>query len=99
VKARDSAEVKCATVDDAGRIVWELRVCGAYEIAYEVVFVPFSGAEEVVQKTDKGIYLKVEDGVVSGEYTAKEGGDLRIRFHNECAWFKGRACACRAEVF
>lgn len=98
IRVRDSTEVQCAKAAAPAVILWELRVCGVYEIAYEVVFVASSGSEEVIQRTPDAEYLKVEDGIVSGEYTAKEAGDLRIRFRNECAWFKGRVCACRAEV-
>jgi hypothetical protein len=98
IKARDSAEVACAKADAPSKFCWELRVAGQYEIAYEVVFVPSGdGEEDVLSRTEKGAYLRVEDGIVSGEYTAKEAGELRIRFRNEAAWFKGRVCACRAE--
>lgn len=94
-----SEEVSCAKASQPAVFLWELRVCGVYEIAYEVVFVSDGGGEpEVVQRTEDGKYLQVDDGIVSGEYTAKEAGELRIRFRNECAWFKGRVCACRAEV-
>jgi len=98
IRARDTVETSCAEAEAAAVFLWELRVCGQAEIAYEVVFVPKGGEEVMCARSEKGIYLKVEDGIVSGEYTAKEAGDLRIRFHNENAWFKGRVCACRAEV-
>lgn len=98
IARRGEEEVQCAKAEGPAVYLWELRVCGSYEIAYEVVFIPSSGDEVAVQRNEQGKYLQVEDGVVSGEYSAKAAGDLRIRFKNEAAWFKGRLCACRAEV-
>jgi len=81
-------------------ILWELRVAGANEASYEVFFKSSQEAaeEESVQKSESGKYLTAEAGIVSGQYEAKESGELRIRFRNECAWFKSRVCVCRAQV-
>mmetsp|Transcript_40470 Transcript_40470/g.101645 ORF Transcript_40470/g.101645 Transcript_40470/m.101645 type:complete len:381 (-) Transcript_40470:41-1183(-) len=98
VKARDTADVAALELVGAGTVAWELRVC-TYEVSYEVVFAAQgSGEEEVIAKSEQGQYLKAEDGVVAGQWTAGSAGSVRFRFRNECAWFKRRVCACRAEL-
>lgn len=98
VKARDAADVVGLELAGPGTVVWELRVCTA-EVGYEVVFAPQGGGdEEVIAKSEQGQYLKAEDGVVAGQWTARSAGVVRFRFRNECAWFKRRVCACRAEL-
>lgn len=95
VKARDAADILLCRVDAPAKIAWELRVC-SYEVAFEVVFIPDGGEECEIQKNKAGEYLKVEDGVVSGEWSANAAGEVRCRLRNECAWFKRRVCTCRA---
>jgi len=85
-----------ALVAGPGTLDWELRVC-YFDIAYEVVFTPSDGAEEVVEKSD-GKLLLAEAGVVSGTFVAKVPGTLKCRFRNEGAWFKSRLCICRGQV-
>lgn len=100
VKARASEEISCAMAEGPCTILWELRVAGANEASYEVFFKSSQEAaeEESVQKSESGKYLTAEAGIVSGQYEAKEAGELKIRFRNECAWFKSRVCVCRAQV-
>lgn len=96
VKARDAAEAPGVDVPGAGAVFWEVRVC-TLEVSYEVAFIPSNGGEEeVVAASEKGQYLKAEDGVVSGQWAAKVAGKVLFRFRNEAAWFKKRTCACRA---
>lgn len=97
VKARASEDLVCSKADGPAIHFYELRVCGA-EVAYEVSFLTCSGSMELVKKTEEGEFLKTEDGVVTGEYAAKEAGELRITFNNAAAWFKARVCACRAQA-
>mmetsp|Transcript_92283 Transcript_92283/g.214402 ORF Transcript_92283/g.214402 Transcript_92283/m.214402 type:complete len:382 (+) Transcript_92283:50-1195(+) len=99
VPVKSAEEVILLEVEQEQSVVlaWELRVC-AFEVAYEVVFVPTSGAEQCVRRTEAKEYLKASDGVVSGEWTAEVPGALKCRFRNERAWFKWRICVCRAQV-
>jgi len=100
VDVKATEEVTLVQVEGKGTVLWELRVC-AFEVAYEVFFVPAGGGDEqVIKRTDSSSseYLKVEDGVVFGEYAAQGPGSVRCRFKNECAWFKWRLCVCRGEL-
>lgn len=98
VKPRDVVEVTALELAKTGTVAWELRVC-TFEVGYDVVFVAQDGSdEEVIAKSEQGQYLKAEDGVVAGQWTARSAGSVRFRFRNECAWFKRRVCACRAEL-
>mmetsp|Transcript_124821 Transcript_124821/g.364565 ORF Transcript_124821/g.364565 Transcript_124821/m.364565 type:complete len:376 (+) Transcript_124821:89-1216(+) len=98
VPVKSSEEVVLLEVDKPGVISWELRVC-VFEIAYEVVFVPAGGGQEVVvRRTEPKQYLQASEGIVSGDFEAEAPGSLRCRFRNECAWFKWRLCICRAEA-
>merc|ERR1719367_2156522 len=87
VKARDAVEKVVLELSGPGTIHWEVRVC-TMEVAYEVVFTPAEGGEEVVAKNENGKYLSVDDGVVTGSWVAKAAGVVTIRFRNENAWFK-----------
>jgi hypothetical protein len=100
IKARATEEAVCTKAEGPCAILWELRVCGANEVSYEVIFKPSreDAEDEIVQKSESKKFLTAEQGIVSGQYDAKEAGELRIRFRNECAWFKSRVCACRAQV-
>eukprot|EP00931_Biecheleriopsis_adriatica_P009359 TRINITY_DN110436_c0_g1_i1.p1 TRINITY_DN110436_c0_g1~~TRINITY_DN110436_c0_g1_i1.p1 ORF type:complete len:404 (+),score=96.56 TRINITY_DN110436_c0_g1_i1:58-1212(+) len=102
VGARATEEVILATATGAATFDWELRVCYA-DISYEVVFVPSAagggyggGAEEAVKQSDASQLLQAADGVVAGQYVAKEAGSLKCRFRNNGAWFKSRLCVARA---
>ena len=47
----------------------------ACQVSYEVVFVPDGGEACEVQKSKPGEYLKAEDSVASGEYSAPAAGE------------------------
>jgi len=97
-RARDVVDVSVLEVPGPATVLWELRVC-TLEVGYEVLFVADGSAEEeVVAKSDQGVYLKAEEGVRSGQWTAKGAGKILFRFRNEAAWFKRRVCICRAEL-
>lgn len=96
VKARGTEERTMLEVQPGAKVCWELRVCSA-EVAYEVVFVPSDGGEEVViQRNLAKEYLQASDGVASAIYESAVAGVLRCRFKNEHAWFKTRLGICRA---
>jgi len=95
VRKTDTIEMFAATGPCS--IAWDLRVCSR-EVAYEVTFVPADAPDTptVVQASEKGQYLKAEDGIISGTFESKSAGSLKCSFSNECAWFKARRCCCRA---
>jgi len=94
VSARDAVDVDALSLDAAAEIVWEVRVC-VYEVAYKVLFVSTSGEEQVCAESPKGEPLLATDNVASGRWTAPGAGLIKVRFHNEAAWFKSRLCICR----
>lgn len=95
--ARDAVDVVVLQVAEPGAVAWELRVC-TLEVSYEVAFVTTDGSEEIVARSEVGKYLTATDGVVSGTWQAKVAGTVKVRFRNECAWFKKRLCLCRAAL-
>lgn len=99
VRARGVEEVSALEVAQApAKVLWEVRVC-YLEAGCEVVFVGAgSSKEEVLYSTGPGKCLEASEGVVSGEWTAREAGSVRCRFKNEGAWFKSRLCVCRVEL-
>lgn len=74
-----------------GSLNWEVRACFG-EAAYELFWVPAGGGQE--RPVSKGS-LKASEGVVAGEYIAKEAGTLVCRCRNE-AWLQQRVCVFRA---
>jgi len=95
--ARAVEELNLLEIDKKDeKVGWEVRVC-VNDVAYDVVFVDAStGEEEVLQSRGVGNYLKADEGVAKGEWTAKGAGKILCRIRNENAWFKGRVVACRA---
>lgn len=99
VPARATEEIDVLQLAAPGQVRWELRVC-SQEVAYQLTFHPSSssGVEELVSASGPGQPLRASDGVVSGQYQAKEAGTLRCCFQNEGSWFRARTCICRAAL-
>lgn len=97
-RARETVSIAALEVSGACTILWELRVC-TLEVAYQVFFTSLQGGEEeIIAESAPGSFLKAEDGVQSGQWSAKGAGTLSVRFNNSHAWFKRRVCVCRAEA-